>query len=276
MSLRLAMIVGASLLLALPAFAAEEQEPEALRGITVHDQRGAQLDLGLTFSDHDGKRVRLADFFDGKRPVLLTLNYYQCRMLCTEVLNGTVAALRGLEWSPGEQYRVVTVSIDGRETPELAAEKRRSYLEALDKGDVDWTFLVGDTETIAKLAETVGFTYRYDRQAMEWAHPAVIHFLSPDGRVMQYLFGVKYPVQSVKFALMEAGEGKVGSTFDKLIFSCFHYDALRGAYGPWAFGIMRLGGICTAVFLAGFVGILWRRDRARQRAHLAQTVELLA
>ena len=250
------------------AFAIEEVEPKGMRGITVLDHRGAQTDLSLEFTDHEGRTVKLGDFFDGKRPVLLTLNYYECKMLCTEVLNGTVNALHALDWVPGENYRVVTLSIDPRETAELAKEKRVAYLEQLDKGDVDWTFLVGSEANITALTEAVGFKYRYDRETAQYAHSAVIHFVSPKGVVMQYLFGVKYPAQSVKFALMDAAEGKVGSTFERILFSCFHYDATIGAYGPWAFGIMRLGGVLTFVLLGSFLLFMWRRDRMRMRRAL--------
>lgn len=250
--------------LALPARAAERL-PKELEGITVTEHLGQKANVNQTFTDATGKKVQLRDYFDGKRPVLLTLNYYRCPMLCNLQLNALTEGMRGLQWTPGQQYRVVTISIDDRETPDLARGKRATHLQMLGRGDVDWAFLVGDKDAIRAVADSVGFGYRYDPDGDQWAHPAVATFLSPDGTITRYLYGLEYPSRDLKFALMEASQGRVGSTVDKLILSCFHYDAANGSYAPFAFGIMRLGAIATVVALGGLLLLLWRHDVRKRR-----------
>jgi protein SCO1/2 len=250
---------------ALPAAAEESPIPE-LDGVTIVEHLGDTLDTSLQFVDHAGARVALADFLDGERPVLLTLNYYRCTMLCNLQLNALVRGLKALEWAPGENFRAVTVSIDPTDSAEVAEGKRASYLEELGRGDVDWTFLTGEEPQIRALAASVGFGYRYIEEEDQYAHAPAVFFLSPDGKVARYLYGLEYPARDLKFAIMEAAEGRVGSPVDKIILSCFHYDASLGAYGPFAFGIMRLGGSLTIVLLGAFLGIYWRRERAADRA----------
>ena len=245
---------------------AEEELPRQLAGVGVEERLGALLDPETPFVDHTGKAVKLGDFLGGEVPVLLTLNYYRCKMLCNLQLNAVVEGLKGLEWKPGENFRMVTISIDPREGWELARDKRANYLKDLGRGDVDWTFLVGKEQDIRTVAASVGFNYKYDEEQDQYAHTAAIFFLSPEGKVSRYLYGIDYPSQNLKFALMEASEGRVGSTVDKVILSCFHYDASLGAYGPFAFGIMRLGGIFTAIVLFGWLGVMFARDRLRRRA----------
>lgn len=249
--------------LSLPALEAEaeEQRPPALKSVSIEEHLGNVLDLDLSFTDHQGREVVLRDFFKGGKPVLLTLNYYRCAMLCNLQLNALVESLGGMEWVPGDQFRILTLSIDPNEGPDLARGKRTSYLNSLGRGEVDWTFLVGGEENIKKVADTVGFSYVYDPKTNEFAHPAAAFFLSPTGTVSRYLYGIQYKSRDIKFALVEASEGRLGSPVDKLILSCFHYDSSRGAYGPFAFGIMRLGGVVTMVVLGGALVVMWRRER---------------
>lgn len=232
--------------------------------VTVNETLGGYLDMDLEFVDHQGKQVRLGDYFDGKRPVLVTLNYYRCPTLCNLQLNGLTRALDGFQWTAGEQYRIVTVSIDPRETAELAADKRASHLEALGRGDIDWNFLTGDAAQVQMLAAQLGVGYAYDAEQDQYAHPAVLMFISPEGKVARYLYGLEYNPNDLKFALMEAAEGRVGSPVDKLILSCFHYDASLGEYGPFAMGIMRLGGVAMVIIVGIPLIFVWRRER-RQR-----------
>jgi protein SCO1/2 len=263
---RLLALAALALVAAAPAAQAEEALPKQLEGVNIEERLGALVDPELTFTDHTGKSVKLGDYLDQDVPVLLTLNYYRCKMLCSLQLNAVVEGLRGLEWKPGQNFRMVTVSIDPRESWELARDKRASYLKSLDRGEVDWSYLVGEEPQIQQLARTVGFSYRYDEEQDQYAHGAAIFFLSPEGKVSRYLYGIDYPSQSLKFALMEAADGRIGSTVDKVLLSCFHYDSSLGAYGPFAFGIMRLGGIVTAIALFGWLSFMWARDRYRQRA----------
>lgn len=251
-----------ALALLLPAAApAEERLPQKLKGITVTEKLGGSVPLNLTFTDHRGKKVQLRQFFDGTRPVMLTLNYYRCATLCSVQLNSLVRTLRKMEWTAGKNFRQLTLSIDHREGWELGQAKRKNYLESLERGEVDWSFLVGSEADIARVAGSVGFGYRYDPKLNQWAHPAVIVFLSPDGKISRYIYGLEYEPRDIKFALIDASEGKVGSTVDKLILSCFHYDADEGRYGPYAFGIMRLGGVVTVALVVLFLALLWRRER---------------
>ncbi|GMV42726.1 MAG: photosynthetic protein synthase I [Myxococcales bacterium] len=256
----------ATLALSAGQVRAEETLPRELEGVGVEERLGAMIDPDLPFTDHTGARVTLGKYLDDGIPVLLTLNYYRCKMLCNLQLNAVVEGLKGLEWKPGENFRIVTISIDPREGWELGRDKRASYLETLGRGEVDWSFLVGRDEDVRTVARTVGFSYKYDQEQDQYAHTAAIFFLSPEGKVSRYLYGVDYPSQSLKFALMEASEGRIGTTIDKVILSCFHYDSSIGAYGPFAFGIMRLGAALTATLLIGWLGVMFARDRLRRRA----------
>jgi protein SCO1 len=237
--------------------------PEANQ-VAVDEMLGGYLEMDLEFVDHNGAKVRLGDYFDGERPVLVTLNYFRCPTLCNLQLNALTRTLEAFAWTPGEQYRIVTVSIDPRETTELASAKRASHLQALDRGEVDWNFLTGDALQVRMLAAQLGIGYAYDAEQDQYAHPAVLMFISPEGKVARYLYGLEYNVSDVKFALMEAAEGRVGSPVDKLILSCFHYDASLGEYGPFAMGIMRLGGAGTVLIVGIPLIIVWRRERRRR------------
>ena len=197
--------------------------------------------------------------------MLLTLNYFRCRVVCSVQLNGLADALAELDCTAGDaNFRVVTVSIDPNETPEDARKKRDTILAAVGKGDdLDWQFLTGDALQIRALSEQLGVSYAYDAEQDQYAHPAVAMFLSPDGKNAQYLYGLTFIPRDVKFALIEASEGKIGSPVEQLYLSCFAYDPTIGRYGPFAFGIVRIGGLLTVLALGTFLFVLWRRDRRR-------------
>ena len=246
--------------------------PEA-NEVAVDEMLGGELDMDLRFTDHLGNAVRLGDYFGGDRPVLITLNYYRCPTLCNLQLNSLTRTLEqfatGRDWNPGAQYRIVTVSIDPREGPELAAKKRSTHLQALGvdpESDYDWNFLTGDALQIRMLAASLGIGYAYDAEQDQYAHPAVLMFVSPEGKVARYLYGLEYQASDVRFALMEAAEGRVGSPVEKLILSCFHYDASLGEYGPFAMGIMRLGGVAMILIVGIPMGLVWRHERRRRLA----------
>ncbi|MCX4239856.1 SCO family protein [Paraliomyxa miuraensis] len=245
------------------ASAAPDQplSPE-MRAIEVTDHRGERVDTGLRFVDERGESVALADFFDGERPVALTLNYYRCRVVCSVQLNGLADALAEVDWEPGEDFRLVTLSIDPHETPADARKKRGSIADAVGKGDdIDWAFLTGSELEIRALASQVGIAYAYDAEQDQYAHPGVVVFLTPDGRVSRYVYGLTYDPLDVKLGLYEAADGKIGGPVEQLYLSCFSYDATIGQYGPFAMGIMRLGGGLTALLLGGVMFFLWRRER---------------
>ena len=244
-----------------------EQVPEALEGVGVTEHLNAKLPLDLEFRDEEGKWVELGSFFDGERPVILTLNYYRCPMLCGLMLNGVVDGLAEMAWTPGAEFEIVTISIDPLETPELAKAKKQNYLKRLERPAAarGWHFMTGRELEIQRLAETVGFSYTYDPVSKQYAHAAAIFVCTPDGRVARYLYGIEYPAKRLKLALLEAAEGTIGSTLDQLILYCYHYDPTNRRYSPVAMNIMRLGGGATALILGISIGIFlfreWRRKK---------------
>ncbi len=235
----------------------------AMHAVDVDEHLGNELERSLQFTDHTGKAVTLGDYFDGKRPVLLTMNYFRCPVLCNVQLNELTEALRLFDWTPGdEHFRIVTVSIDPREQVELAGTKRANHLQALGRGDaVDWAFLTGDALNIRLLAAQLGIQYAYDPEQDQYAHPAVVVFASPEGKIARYVYGLSYAGNDLKFGLIEASEGRVGTTLDRIILSCFHYDATLGRYGPFAFGLMRIAGALTVLLIGTALLFYWRRER---------------
>lgn len=238
--------------------------------VDVEEHLGNMLDLGVPFIDHTGKQVALGEFFDGKRPVLLTLNYFRCPVMCNVQLNNLTDTLHDFEWTPGdEHFRVVTVSIDPRETAELADAKRKTHLDALGRGqDVDWQFLTvkdGNALSIRLLAAQLGISYAYDPEQDQYAHPGVAVFVSPEGKIARYVYGLSFVGSDIKFGLLEAAEGRVGTTLDRFILSCFHYDASLGRYGLFAFGLLRLAGATTVLLIGTALLIYWRRERRTNR-----------
>jgi protein SCO1/2 len=239
-----------------------EQVPEVLEEVGVTEHPNAKLPLELEFRNEDGDWVELGSFFDGERPVILTLNYYRCPMLCGLMLNGVVDGLEDMAWTPSEEFEIVTISINPLETPELAKAKKQNYLKRLDRPAAagGWHFMTGRELEIKRLAETVGFSYTYDPVSQEYAHAAAIFVCTPDGRVARYLYGIEYPAKRLKFALLEAAEGTIGTTLDQLILYCYHYDPTNRRYSPVAMNIMRLGGGATALILGIFLGVFWIRE----------------
>jgi protein SCO1/2 len=260
--LRAALAAVMLVVAALPAAAQRKEAlPKDLEGVGITEHAGARLPLDLEFTDEDGKPVRLAQFFPGDRPVILTLGYYRCPMLCTLVLNSLVDGLKDLPWTPGQQFEIVTVSIDPTETPTLAKLKKQNYLADYGRpgAAAGWHFLTGREENIRKLAEAVGFGYRYVEERGQYAHPAAIFVVTPDGRMAKYLYGVLYQPKTLRLALAEAGQGKIGTTTDQLLLYCFHYDAQEGRYVLAASNIMRLGGAATALVVGLWLAVSWGR-----------------
>lgn len=254
-----------SLVLCAASGLAQRQEPlpRELEGVGVDEKPGARVPLDLAFTDESGRAVTLGQYFRPGRPVLLTLNYYQCPMLCTLQLNGLVDALRELEWSPGREFEIVTVSINPLETPPLAAGKKKSYLESYGRpgAEAGWHFLVGRQTEIATLADAVGFRYRYNEARKEYVHTAAFMLLTPNGVVARYLYGVMLEPRTVKLALAEASAGKLGSTTDRIVLMCFHYDAAAGRYVVAASRLMQAGGFLTTLALGTWLGLWWWRDK---------------
>lgn len=248
-----------------PSGLGPEVIPYQLQEVSVAEKLNARVDPSLPFTDHNGQDVRIGDYFSDGKPVLLTLNYYSCATLCSLQLNALLEGLKELDWNAGEEFRIVTVSIDHREDADLAASKRKTYLAELGRGELDWSFLVGSEDNIAAIADAVGFSFQYDPVSDQYAHPAILTFLSDSGIVSRYIYGIQYPARDLKFALIETAEGRVGSPVDKLILSCFRYDSSSGRYTATIFGIARLGGVLTILALACFGLVMWRFERNVRR-----------
>jgi protein SCO1/2 len=257
-------LVGAG---ALPAVAQrKEAPPNVLEGVGVTEHADAQIPLDLEFVDTQGKTVKLAEFFDGTRPVILTLNYSACPRLCGVQLGGLVAAMKRMPWNLGEQYQNVTVSFDPLETSDRARLTKQKYLEQYGRpgSSEGWHFLVGRQQNIQKLTDTVGFHYRL--VGKQYVHPAVLMICTPDGHISRYIYKVEYDPQTLRFSLYEAGQGRVGSPMDQVLLFCFHYDPESGRYGLAATNLMRAGGVLTLLLLGGVLAVYWLRERRRGRS----------
>lgn len=239
--------------------------PKALEGVGVTEKLNDQIPLDLLFTNEQGKDVRLADFFKPGRPVILQLGYYGCPMLCGLVMNGMTESMKGIDWTPGSEYEVLSISIDPSETPTLAREKKRNYLAELDKPGAapGWHFLTSKPDAVKTLADAVGFEYHWDDRTQQFAHPAVLTILSPSGKVMRYLYGIKFPPKTLRLSLVEASEGKAGSTVDQIILYCFHFDPTAGKYSITAMRLMRLAGVLTVLALGSAIGIALLREHHR-------------
>ncbi len=242
---------------------------KALEGVSFDQNLNAQIDLNLEFTDSTGEKVRLSRYFKDK-PVIIALAYYECPMLCTLELNGLVKALRAIpKFNPGRDFEIVTLSFDPGETAELAAAKKEQYLDSYRREGAAnaWHFLVGEQSQIRKLADTLGFHYRYDEKTDLYRHASGIVVLTPDGHVSRYQFGVEYSARDLEFSLIEAADYGIGSVVDAVQLYCFHYDPETGKYGFVIMNALRLGGAVTVLLLAGFILISLLRDRkARMRA----------
>ena len=258
-----------------PSARAERKEslPKELEGVGVTEKLENQIPLDLEFKDSNGKRVKLEQYFDGERPMLLTLNYSNCPMLCSLQLNGLFDALKEMRWDIGDQFEMITVSIDPLETTDRARLTKQKYLKGYRRAGAaeGYHCLTGRDEDIKKLAHEVGFRYKYVPDTRQYVHQAVTMVLTPDGRVSRYLYGVKYDPQTIRFSLIDASEGKAATTVDRIIMFCFHYDAEKGRYGPAAFRLMQVGGGFTVLVLGGAIWVYRRRERKKARVKQQET-----
>jgi len=218
------------------------------------DQKlNSQISPNLIFRDETGKHIQIGNYFD-KRPIVLILGYYGCPMLCTLVLNGAISTFQDLKWSVGENFDVIFVSIDPNETPQLAAEKRKTYLRSYGRGKPDgWHFLTGDKNSIQKIADEVGFHFAYDPRIKEFAHPSGLIILTPDGKVSRYLFGVTYSAKELNSALRAANAKKIGLPVEQFILLCFHYAPITGKYGNLIMIAVRVSGIAMMIALGAII-----------------------
>lgn len=243
--------------------------PEALKTVGIEQKLGDQLPLGTELKDEDGKVVKLGDYFNSGRPVILALVYYECPMLCNQVLNGLTGSLKGMSFEAGKEFDVVAISFDARENdkPDLAKNKKASYMEryghpGTEKG---WHFLTGTQESIDQVTSAAGFTYRWDEKSNQFAHAAGIMIASPTGKLSRYFYGIDYSPKDIKFGVMESAENKIGGPAEQLLLYCYHYDPATGKYGLAILRVMRLGGIATLIGLGAMIFVFWRRNKRKEQ-----------
>lgn len=252
------------LLTAVPAFAENSSTPPQLPGkVTIAQKLGSQLPLDVIMHDERGEIVRLGDYFQSGRPVLLNFVYYRCPMLCPMVLQGMASALSNLRFNIGEQFDVVTISIDPRDTPAQAAEFKDKYVKQYGRLSAmnGWHFLTGNDTNIHRIANAVGFQYAYDGTRDQFAHGAAMFVLTPDARVSRYFFGFDFNPRDVRLGIVEASSRKIGSVTDQILLLCYHYDPLTGRYTQDAMNLMRAGGVTTLLALGSFIFIMIRKER---------------
>ena len=250
-----------------------DQVPAVLENVRVDERLGEKVPLDVEgLVDWEGKPFQLSSVFDGHHPVVLALVYYDCPMLCGLILSGAAEAMRKNGLVLGKDFQAVTVSFDPREKPAQAGERRRGYLQSLGVADQpgrSWPFLVASAEASRALGDAVGFHYAWDEGRKEWAHVAAIFVLTPDGRVSRYLYGIEYPPKDFRLAVVEASQGKVGTSFDRFLLTCYRYDPASRKYEPYAWGFVRAGGALVLLALTGLIAGLVVRERRAKARHAA-------
>jgi protein SCO1/2 len=241
---------------------ANETLPAALQNVQIDEKLGTRIPLEARFTTQDGAPVTFGALLPGKRPLLVALVYYNCPMLCGLVLTGMARGMRETGLELGKDFDAVTLSFDPRDTTKLASERQRGYLQAFGKPEAKraWTFLIGQEHEIRAVTDAVGFRYAYDERTKQYAHAAALFVLTPDGRVSRYLYGVEFPARDVRLAVVEAGEGRVGTSFDRLLLTCFRYDPATRRYEPYALGFVRVAMVGVLGGLAVMLGVFWRRE----------------
>lgn len=236
-----------------------------LQGIDIEEHLGEFITPELWFTDSKGERKQIGDYFHKGKPVFLTLAYYECPMLCTLVLNAVANGAKQVNLIPGVDFQMLTVSIDPDESVKLASDKQYRYNRELGgKGSNDpWIFHVGEESQIKALADQLGFKYFYDEKRDEYAHPAAAFILTEEGKISRYLYGLDFKPKDLRFGLMEASRGNIGSTLDKIILYCFHYDPDAKGYVLFARNVMRLGGVLILIGISILLGSLWAKERIR-------------
>ena len=237
--------------------------PPSLQNVGIEQHLDGQVPPDLAFVDDTGRAVKLGDYF-GKKPLILNLVYYNCTMLCGEALAGLTGAMKMVKFDVGNQFDVLTVSFNPRETPEIAAAKKQDYLKRYGRPGAasGWHFLTGPAESINALTKAVGFQYQYDPKLNQYAHATAIMVLTPQGRISRYFYGVDYPPKDLRMGLVEASQGKIGNAVDQVLLYCYHYDPATGKYGAIVNNILRLGAGLTILLLGALLLVLWRLEKA--------------
>ena len=242
-----------------------DANPEALEGVTVDEHFGQQIDLSLKVTNEDGKSVELGSFFKQGRPVVINMVYYSCGGTCGALINGTFQTLKEVNWKPGTDFEILNISFEPKEPHILAAESKKNYLRQYEHDGQGIHFLTAPAETSTKLAQQLGFSYKWvpsksNPEMGDYSHPSVTHILTENGILSRYLYGISFPERDYKFALTEAGEGKVGSFAERILVFCFQYDKERGKYVKNSMRVMSLGGLIVLIVLGTFLGVLWKNE----------------
>ena len=245
--------------------------PPLLQNVGIEQHLNAQIPPDLTFRDDTGKTVKLGDYF-GRKPLIMNLVYYNCTMLCGEALAGLASAMRLVKFDVGNEFDVITISFDPRETPEMAAVKKKDYVGRYGRPDAaaGWHFLTGPPDSINALTKAVGFQYQYDEKTNQYAHATAIMVLTPQGRISRYFYGVDFPPKDLRMGLVEASQNKIGNAVDAVLLYCYHYNPETGKYGAMVGNILRLAGGATILLIGGLLLILWRLDRSATRKAAAR------
>lgn len=240
-----------------------------LEGVGIERQLGASVPTDLEFQNAEGETVTLGQYLNGETPVILNLVYHNCPMLCGLMLDGFTSSLQSLEWTPGQEFRVLTVSFNHREGPEIAHKKKDAYVKRLDRPGAaeGWHFLTGSEATIERLTSSVGFNFRWVPEEEEYAHPTTQVFLSGEGVVTRYIYGIEIPGGDVRKALVEASNGEVGNAIDKAAMYCFQFDPEKNTYTADAFNLMKIGSVFTVLVLGGILFMFWRREHEELQKH---------
>lgn len=234
--------------------------PPVLHDVGIDQRLNEQVPLDAVFSDDQGREVRLGEYFKGK-PVVLALIYYSCPMLCNQILNGMLSSVRQVSFNAGEEFQIVAISFDSRETPQLAAAKKQTYVRAYNRpsGNAGWHFLTGDDANIKRVTDAVGFRYKWDEKTNQFAHASGIFVTTPEGKLARYFYGIEYPPRDVRLGLVEASQNHIGSPVDKLMLYCYHYDPATGKYGAVVMNIMKVAGVITIGLIVGMLLMLRKR-----------------
>jgi len=266
-----AIALAAGAITPIAACRAQATPGQLVQQVGLDQRLGAQVPLDLPFRDEQGRPIRLQDICRG-RPVILTLVYFRCPMLCTQVLNGVLRSSQAMRLAIGSDYDIVSVSIDPRETPAMAAAKKDQYVRRYRREGAEqgWHFLTGEQPAIDELCRAVGYRYQYDRRSDQYAHPSGIVVLTADGRVSRYFYGIDYPPGELRLGLVESSQGRIGTTVDQILLLCFHYDPATGKYGLVIGRVLQLAGSATALALGSFLWAMFRLER-RRSAQVAET-----
>ena len=248
-----------------------EPLPDEFEGVGITERLDNRLPLDAEFTDEEGRPVKLGDYFDGKRPVVLVLNYFRCPQLCGLLVNALVDGMSGMDWTPGTNFQVLTVSFDPLETPQLAKAKKQGYLQLYGRREAasGWHFLVGPGRSVNALLDATGYEIRWSESRREWIHLAAVMVVTPDGRISRYLYGLLYDPKTLRLSLVEASEGKIGTTMDRILLYCFHFDAASGSYVAASLNLMGAAALLVALVVGLFLWSLWRWERRRRATPVA-------